>query len=33
VSRAKGGSDAASNLQLHHLNCHRYSHYAENYAV
>ena len=33
VSVANGGSDAASNLQLHHLNCHRYSYYAENYAV
>lgn len=33
VKRAEGGSDAASNLQLHHLNCHRNSYYAKNYVV
>ena len=33
VSRAEGGSDAASNLQLHHLNCHRNSYHAKTYVV
>ncbi|MBI4190576.1 MAG: group II intron reverse transcriptase/maturase [Betaproteobacteria bacterium] len=28
VKRAEGGTDAASNLRMHHLNCHRRSHYA-----
>jgi RNA-directed DNA polymerase len=33
VTRAAGGSDAASNLCLHHHNCHRHSHYAETSVV
>jgi RNA-directed DNA polymerase len=33
VRRAEGGSDAASNLQMHHLNCHRNSYHATNYVV
>ena len=33
VRRAEGGSDAASNLQMHHLNCHRNSYHAKNYVV
>jgi RNA-directed DNA polymerase len=32
VKKAEGGSDAASNLQMHHLDCHKYRYYAE-YAV
>jgi RNA-directed DNA polymerase len=33
VKRAAGGSDAASNLQMHHLSCHRRSQYAANHVV
>ena len=33
VPRAEGGSDAASNLYMHHLNCHRRSHYAATSAM
>jgi len=33
VSPAEGGSDAASNLQMHHLNCHRNSYHATNYVA
>jgi RNA-directed DNA polymerase len=33
VRRAEGGSDAASNLQMHHLYCHRNSYHAQNYVV
>jgi len=33
VSRAEGGSDAASNLHLHHLNCRRSSHSAATSVV
>ena len=30
VRKTEGGSDAASNLQMHHSNCHRNQSYAEN---
>lgn len=30
VKRTDGGTDAASNLHIHHFNCHRNLHYAEN---
>tara|TARA_R110002167_G_C12671038_1_gene650713 strand:- start:116 stop:1777 length:1662 start_codon:yes stop_codon:yes gene_type:complete len=30
VKRTDGGSDAASNLQMHHLNCHRNQQHAKN---
>ena len=33
VQRAAGGSGAASNLQMHHLSCHRRAQYATNYVV
>ena len=33
VKRAEGGSDAASNLQMHHLNCRRSAQYAANQVV
>ncbi|CAN7739610.1 group II intron reverse transcriptase/maturase [Paraburkholderia hospita] len=33
VKRADGGTDAASNLQLHHLICHRNQRYAEDDVV
>jgi RNA-directed DNA polymerase len=33
VSRAEGGSDAASNLHIHHLNCRRRLHYAATSVV
>ncbi len=33
VKKAEGGSDAASNLQLHHFNCRRSQYYAENAVV
>ena len=33
VHRAEGGSDAVSNLPMHHLNCHRNSYHAKNYVV
>jgi RNA-directed DNA polymerase len=33
VKRAEGGSDAGSNLQMHHLNCRRSAQYAANQVV
>jgi RNA-directed DNA polymerase len=33
VKTTEGGSDAASNLQMHHLNCRRSSRYAANHVV
>jgi RNA-directed DNA polymerase len=33
VNSTAGGSDAASNLQMHHLTCHRNQQYAENAVV
>jgi|GEM_PF-2512168 len=33
VKKREGGSDAASNLQLHHLYCHSGPYYAKNEAV
>ena len=33
VKKSDGGSDAACNLQLYHLNCHRNSYYARNAVV
>ena len=33
VKRSEGGSDAASNLHMHHLNCRRSQQYAENEVV
>jgi RNA-directed DNA polymerase len=33
VKRTEGGSDAAGNLQMHHLNCRRNHYYAENAVV
>lgn len=32
VKRTEGGSDAASNLQMYHLNCRRNHYYAANYS-
>ena len=33
VRKAEGGSDAVGNLKMHHLNCRRNHHYAENAVV
>ncbi len=33
VKKTQGGSDAASNLQMHHLNCRRNQYYADNAVV
>jgi RNA-directed DNA polymerase len=33
VKKTEGGSDAAANLQMHHLNCHRNRKHAENTVV
>jgi RNA-directed DNA polymerase len=33
VKKTEGGSDAASNLQMHHFNCHRNQYYAGNAEV
>jgi RNA-directed DNA polymerase len=33
VKRTEGGSDAAGNLQMHHLNCHRIRFYADSTVV
>ena len=33
VKRAEGGTDAAGNLQIHHLNCHRNRNFAKNEVV
>ena len=33
VKKREGGSDAASNLQMHHLQCHRGPYYAKNEAA
>jgi RNA-directed DNA polymerase len=33
VKKAEGGSDAVSNLQMHHLNCHRNRYFAEHEVV